>query len=1041
MKKLLKVSLIFLASLLGLIIATISIVVWLVFTPEKLTPILRNQADKFISCQSDIGRVELTFFSTFPQFGLKVNHLTLINSLTGAPSDTLLSVEQFVGIVDIMALWNSNELRLSDLSLIKGTINAYIDAEGNNNFNVLLTDTVADPEPESEIALDFINLGDVGLENINLSYIDHDANINAEVNNLYAKMSGSLHQDSLIGEVDVSRSDIVIKYNDQKLLHTTSNPDSIQQQNNTSVIIHNLSAKLSGSFIKDSISGALIINQSDVSFQYNGEKYLQNAAVQLNLPANINLSQQQIWLNKATLNINDLGIVINGSIENDTIQNIILTDIDYDFKTWPVKTVIALIPPSYQSYLQGIEVDGLITSTGKIKGIYGESSMPLMDIKLLMENGKLKYQSFPIPLNNINSDLNIYTDLKNNDISYVKINNFSARTPKSTIKTSGTVNNLFSDIYINLTTDAALTLDEFKPIIPSDMKISMKGSAQGRVKSAFSLSQIQKMQLEKLKLNGNLLLTNLDVVYDSLWVKTDQSKLEFSLPNHFKSSGNTKFLFTKIFSNNLEAGKTDSYQAFLKNANISVETSDVRDTTRIPDLICSFAMDSLTATMDTISLAIQKPYGKVSLAPGKGIDQPKIELNYNSNVMNIAMGHSIADLEKVNIDTKIVNDNTQSDVFLKWLVKGFINMDKGYIASPDLKYPIYIPAIKMDFDPEVFDIKESRVIISNSDFELSGKLQNILSYFRGDSLLRGDFKFASNSTDVYQLMNLTNGIGSNPEPEDKPSEDGPYMVPKGVDLFLSTYIKQASYLTTTASDIKGNVRVKDGILVLDELKFSTPAARAQLTAMYKTPRKNHIYLGLDYHLLDVEISELLEMIPEVDSLMPMLRSFGGNGEFHMAIETYMDSTYNIKTSTLLGAASISGQDLVLMDGETFSMIAKKLMFKKKTENRVKNLFAEFTIFKDQIDVYPLLIEIDKYGAVVGGRHNTNLTYDYIITVVESPLPFRLRLSIKGDEDDFRTKLGLPKYAKNYKPVVKGVVSNKQMELRKIIRDALIQKVR
>ncbi|MFW9952423.1 MAG: AsmA family protein, partial [Candidatus Thorarchaeota archaeon] len=150
MKKLLKVSLIFLASLLGLIIATISIIVWLVFTPEKLTPIIRNQADKFISCQSEIGRVELTFFSTFPQFGLKVNHLTLINSLTGAPSDTLLSVDQFVGIVDIMSLWNSNELRLSDLSLIKGTINAYIDAEGNNNFNVLLTDTVADSEPESE---------------------------------------------------------------------------------------------------------------------------------------------------------------------------------------------------------------------------------------------------------------------------------------------------------------------------------------------------------------------------------------------------------------------------------------------------------------------------------------------------------------------------------------------------------------------------------------------------------------------------------------------------------------------------------------------------------------------------------------------------------------------------------------------------------------------------------------------------------------------------------------------------------------------------
>jgi len=103
----------------------------------------------------------------------------------------------------------------------------------------------------------------------------------------------------------------------------------------------------------------------------------------------------------------------------------------------------------------------------------------------------------------------------------------------------------------------------------------------------------------------------------------------------------------------------------------------------------------------------------------------------------------------------------------------------------------------------------------------------------------------------------------------------------------------------------------------------------QLTAMYRTPRKNHLYLGLDYHLFDVEISRLLQMIPDIDTLMPMLRSFGGSGEFHIAIETYLDSLYNIKESTLRGASSIKGEDLVLMDGETFSEIAKTLRFSKR----------------------------------------------------------------------------------------------------------------
>jgi hypothetical protein len=451
-------------------------------------------------------------------------------------------------------------------------------------------------------------------------------------------------------------------------------------------------------------------------------------------------------------------------------------------------------------------------------------------------------------------------------------------------------------------------------------------------------------------------------------------------------------------------------------------------------------MDSLAAGMDTISVAIQKPVGKVSLAPGIAKDQPKISLIYKSNKVEAAAGDLQAKVEKLNLDTEIINDNSQTDIFLQWMVKGFINMDQGLITTPDLKYPMFIPAIQMDFEPEKFVVKESRIIISNSDFELTGKLNNVLSYFRGDSLLRGDFSFTSNSTDVQQLMNLTSGIGNEPEPDDQP-DSGPYMVPKGVDVFIRTNIKQAKYLESTASDIKGSIRVKDGILVLDELKFTTPAAKMQLTAMYRTPRKNHIYMALDYHLMDIEIAELLNMIPEIDSLMPMLRSFGGKGEFHMAVESYMDSTYTIKKSTLLGSSSISGQDLILMDGETFSTIAKKLRFKKKTQNRVKKMFAEFTIFRDEIDVYPFLIEMDKYTTVIGGRHNTNLTFDYTISVVESPLPFRLRLNVAGDMDDFDYKLGGSKYAKNYRPAARGEVPKKQLELRQKIRDAVMQRVR
>jgi hypothetical protein len=174
--------------------------------------------------------------------------------------------------------------------------------------------------------------------------------------------------------------------------------------------------------------------------------------------------------------------------------------------------------------------------------------------------------------------------------------------------------------------------------------------------------------------------------------------------------------------------------------------------------------------------------------------------------------------------------------------------------------------------------------------------------------------------------------------------------------------------------------------------------------------------------------------------MPMLRSFKGKGEFHMAIETYTDSLYNLKKSTLRGACSVRGQDLVLMDGETFTKIAKTLRFNKGAENKVDSMSAEFTVYKNEIDVWPFIIVMNNYGAVVAGRHNMNMTFDYHIAVIDSPIPVRLGVDIKGTIDDPKPFPAKPRFDNSYRPVKRGEVNKKQMELQKLIRDSLTKKV-
>lgn len=357
---------------------------------------------------------------------------------------------------------------------------------------------------------------------------------------------------------------------------------------------------------------------------------------------------------------------------------------------------------------------------------------------------------------------------------------------------------------------------------------------------------------------------------------------------------------------------------------------------------------------------------------------------------------------------------------------------------------VRMPELDLNFSRDEFNIFESKIYLGQSDFALKGKVSDYRDYLKKKGDLKAEFDFVSGFTDVNHLMSLTSGMGTDNNVSDKRegnSAGGPFMVPRGVDVLLRTRIDGAVFAKDTLRDIQGTLAVKEGNLLLESMLFTASAAKMQLTALYQTPRRNHIFMGLDFHLMDVEIDELLAMIPDVDTIMPMLRSFSGRGEFHMALETYVDSAYNIKKSTLRGISSLRGEDLVLMDGETFTEIANKLRFSKKAQNKVDSISAEFSIFRNEVDIYPFMVAMDRYKAVVSGRHNLDMSFDYHISLVESPLPIQLGVDVKGTLDNLKVIPVPCKYPNLYRPARRNELENKQLEIRRRVREALLEKVK
>jgi hypothetical protein len=213
----------------------------------------------------------------------------------------------------------------------------------------------------------------------------------------------------------------------------------------------------------------------------------------------------------------------------------------------------------------------------------------------------------------------------------------------------------------------------------------------------------------------------------------------------------------------------------------------------------------------------------------------------------------------------------------------------------------------------------------------------------------------------------------------------------------------------------------------------------QLTAMYTTPRRNHLFAGIDFHLLDIEIENLLNMIPHLDTIMPMLKSFSGRGDFHLVFELYLDSLYNPKYSTILGAASVIGTDLEIAESDMLRRIARTLRFRNRDEIRVDTLNAEFQVRRGEIRVFPFLLSVDRYKVVVGGWHNLDMQFVYNVSIVDSPLPFRLSAEIDTSRR-WMIRPARARWPRFYRPAAPNAVEDRQMQIRRQIREALTSRV-
>ena len=200
-----------------------------------------------------------------------------------------------------------------------------------------------------------------------------------------------------------------------------------------------------------------------------------------------------------------------------------------------------------------------------------------------------------------------------------------------------------------------------------------------------------------------------------------------------------------------------------------------------------------------------------------------------------------------------------------------------------------------------------------------------------------------------------------------------FIVPKNVDLEFETNIGRVRYNHMIFENVRGKVQIKDQMINLENLSMRALGSVMRTSLLYKGDSSIDGYAGFNFDIYKINIGKLVTFIPELDTIVPMLRSFKGLVNFNIAAESRLDSLMNIRIPSLRAAVHIKGDSLVLLDGDTFRRLAKILMFKNKKENMFDSISVNITVDNGAVKVYPFVVEIDRYRAAVGGTQNLDMS--------------------------------------------------------------------
>jgi hypothetical protein len=306
---------------------------------------------------------------------------------------------------------------------------------------------------------------------------------------------------------------------------------------------------------------------------------------------------------------------------------------------------------------------------------------------------------------------------------------------------------------------------------------------------------------------------------------------------------------------------------------------------------------------------------------------------------------------------------------------GQLSVGNFEVTTEQFKHPIILNSLVIDFKPARVSVREMNGKMGDTDFKITGAINNLLGFLFNKENVEGNFTMVSNTFAVNDFMVDESRVDTTSETSEA------IKIPSFLECAIQAQANTVIYDDLALQEVKGLLTIKDETVTVSELTSSLFQGKLAVNGMVSTKNERPAF-EMNLGASEFKIGEAFASLELFQILAPAAKALRGtmNTDIKIAGDLKNDFTLDFATITGNVLAELFGTELNPERAQIVSALSNQLQFIKPENVKLDRLKTALSFENGRVQVKPFTVNYQDIAITVSGSHSFDQQLNYTATL-------------------------------------------------------------